>query len=388
MTLWRIRATVDDRPGFLAVLAASLALRSVNILSVQVHATEAGAVDDFLVDAPDGLSEDDLRAAVVKGRGRDPWVRRADAHGLVDPPTRLIELATRLVCEGEELASALTTLLGEVLVTWRPEPAPERDGFTDHAMLLPDPAGGTLQVRRLEPSFTPGEYARAHALINLAAAVARQPLTRAQVLLPDGTEVTVRPADAQDTDAVRQLHERCSARSRYRRYLAGSGIPSEAAVRRLLTPANGYALVAEISRPADPAQVLAHEISRPADPAQVLAHEISRPADPAQVPAHEPEDEIVALANLVWDGPDAELGILVADAWQRRGLGTALSRRALALAARAGREAVHVHTHADNSPMIRTMHRLKLPLLVETDGAIVTLSVALRAGTGSPSRAR
>jgi GNAT superfamily N-acetyltransferase len=346
MTLWRVRATVDDRPGFLAVLAASLALRSVNILSVQVHATEAGAVDDFLVDAPDALSEDDLRAAVVKGRGRDAWVRPADAHGLVDPPTRLIELATRLVCEGEELASGLTALLGGVLVTWHPEPAPERDGFTDHAMLLPDPAGGTLQVSRLEPPFTPGEYARAHALVDLAAAVAHQGLTRAQVLLPDGAELTVRPADAQDTDAVRRLHERCSARSRYRRYLAGSGIPSDSAMRKLLTPANGYALVADIG------------------------------------------DEIVALANLVWDGPEAQLGVLVADAWQRRGLGTALSRRALTLAARTGREVVHVHTHADNSPMIRTMHRLKLPLLVETEGPIVTLSVAVRAGTGSPSRAR
>ena len=166
------------------------------------------------------------------------------------------------------------------------------------------------------------------------------------MLLPDGAELTVRPADAQDTEAVRQLHERCSARSRYRRYLAGSGIPSDAALRRLLTPANGYTLVAET------------------------------------------QDQIVALTNVLWDGPEAELGILVADAWQRRGLGTALARRALALAARAGREAVHVHTHADNSPMIRTMHRLGLPLQVETDGPIVTLSVAVRAGSGSPSRAR
>jgi GNAT superfamily N-acetyltransferase len=360
MTLWRVRATVDDRPGFLAVLAASLALRAVNILSVQVHATEAGAVDDFLVDAPEALSEDDLRAAVSKGRGRDPWVRRADAHGLVDPPTRLIELATRLVSEGGELASALSTLLGDVLVTWRPELAPEREGFADHAMLLPDPAGGTLQVRRLEPPFTPGEYARAYALVDLAAAVARRSLTHTQVLLPDGTELTVRPADVQDTEAVRQLHERCSMRSRYRRYLAGSGIPSDAALRRLLTPVNGYALVAEVSRR----------------------------ADPAHVPAHEPGDEVVALVNLLWDGPEAELGILVADGWQRRGLGTALCRRALTLAARAGREAVHVHTHADNSPMIRTLHRLQLPLLVETDGPVVTLSVAVRAGTGNPSRAR
>src|SRR5204862_5608726 len=106
VALWRIRATVDDRPGFLAVLAASLALRKVNILSVQVHATEAGAVDDFLVDAPEELTEMDLHAAVIKGRGRDPWIRRADADGLRDAPTLLINLATQLV-DGAELPSAL-----------------------------------------------------------------------------------------------------------------------------------------------------------------------------------------------------------------------------------------------------------------------------------------
>src|SRR5213596_2825971 len=119
VALWRIRATVDDRPGFLAVLAASLALRSVNILSVQVHATEAGAVDDFLVDAPDSLSEAELLAAVVKGRGQDPWVRPADADGLRDGPTLLINLATRLVRDGGDLDAALAGLLGEVLVTRR-----------------------------------------------------------------------------------------------------------------------------------------------------------------------------------------------------------------------------------------------------------------------------
>src|SRR5256885_12697318 len=110
MALWRIRATVDDRPGFLAVLAASLALRSVNILSVQVHPTASGAVDDFLVDAPDALSEADLLAAVVKGRGRDPWVRRGAAQGLHDAPPLLINPATPPP-KREDLARAPPTLL-------------------------------------------------------------------------------------------------------------------------------------------------------------------------------------------------------------------------------------------------------------------------------------
>src|SRR5512142_3212773 len=112
MTLWRIRASVDDRPGYLSVLTASLALRSVNILSVAVHAAEGGGVDEFLVDAPGALTEEDLLAAVVKGRGRDPWIARADARGLVDPPARALGLAARVLRDPEELGDALVALLG------------------------------------------------------------------------------------------------------------------------------------------------------------------------------------------------------------------------------------------------------------------------------------
>ena len=112
MALWRIRATVDDRPGYLSVLTASLALRGVNILTVQVHTTEVGAVDDFLVDAPDALDEAELIAAVERGRGRDCWVARSEARGLADQPTRVLGLANRLVARPGRAGEALRALLG------------------------------------------------------------------------------------------------------------------------------------------------------------------------------------------------------------------------------------------------------------------------------------
>ncbi len=169
MTLWRLRATVDDRPGFLAVLTASLALRSVNILSVQVHATEAGAVDDFLIDAPASLSEEDILDAVRRGRGRDPWLSTTDARGLVDEPTRVLGLAALVLADPPELAAVLAALLPGATVTKRPGAAP--DGFTDTAIQLTDPAGGSLLAHRAAPAFTPAEYARAHAMVQLARAV-------------------------------------------------------------------------------------------------------------------------------------------------------------------------------------------------------------------------
>src|SRR5919107_5822163 len=159
MALWRIRATVDDRPGYLSVLTASLALRSVNILAVQVHTTEAGAVDDFLVDAPDTMSEADMLGAITRGRGRDAFVARAEAQGLADQPTRALALAGRLVPDPDALGESLVALLDADEVRWRPEAAPGQ-GFAGGRMTLADPAGGGFEVVRGEPAFTPAEYAR------------------------------------------------------------------------------------------------------------------------------------------------------------------------------------------------------------------------------------
>jgi hypothetical protein len=169
MALWRIRVTVDDRPGYLSVLTASLALRSVNILAVQVHTTEAGAVDDFLVDAPDTMTEPDLLAAIARGRGRDAFVSRAEAQGLADQPTRVLALAGRLVRDPDSLGEALVALLDAGEVRWRPEPPVGGIGFAPRRMMLADPAGGSYEVVRREPAFTPAEFARAQGLAEVSA---------------------------------------------------------------------------------------------------------------------------------------------------------------------------------------------------------------------------
>jgi hypothetical protein len=170
MALWRVRATVDDRPGFLAVLTASLALRSVNILTVQVHATEAGAVDEFLVDAPESLSADELLDAIRRGRGRDPWVCRTDARGLVDEPTRVLGIAATVAADPRQLEQALRALLGDCEISRSHGSVEHRAGFTQTVMVLADLAGGALVVRREAPAFTPAEFARAQALVQVAAA--------------------------------------------------------------------------------------------------------------------------------------------------------------------------------------------------------------------------
>jgi GNAT superfamily N-acetyltransferase len=345
MALWRIRATVDDRPGFLAVLTASLALRAVNILAVQVHTTEAGAVDDFLVDAPDALTAADLANAVEKGRGRDPWVSRAQAQGLVDPPTQALGLAGRVVRDPDALGDGLRQLLGGdfrasatgTSVVWRPADERPRSGFDGGVMRLPDPHGGTYEVTRAAPGFTPAEYARAQALVDLAGAATAQPAAGAVLLLPDGSEVVLRPATPDDLPAIAAMHERCSPRTRRRRYLGGSSGPTAAQLARLLDPRRCTTLLAELPHAGD---------------------------------------RVVAMANLVGEGTQAEVALLIEDGWQGRGIGTALLRRLGALAARVGYAALVAHAHVEDGPILRILHRIGRPS-IEQDGSVVTVTLPL-----------
>jgi GNAT superfamily N-acetyltransferase len=331
MALWRIRATVDDRPGYLSVLTASLALRSVNILAVQVHTTEAGAVDDFLVDAPDALSEADLLAAVTRGRGRDPFIAQAEAQGLADQPSRALALAGRLVTDPDALGEALGALLDANDVRWHPDQQDERPSFADERMTLTDPAGGAYEVVRGAPAFTPAEYARAQALVEMSGAVLRQHAQHATLLLPDGAELLIRPAGPDDTDAVRRLHGRSSVATLGRRYPAGP--PSDGRLRRLLTPAGGLTLVGQHG------------------------------------------DEVVAMANLLVEGDLGEVALLVEDAWQRRGVGTALLRRLVEYARHAGSAAVVAHAGADNVAMLRTLRRIGT-CTTDRDGNMLSVTLA------------
>ncbi|MGW5668562.1 N-acetyltransferase family protein, partial [Micromonospora sp. NPDC003776] len=86
---------------------------------------------------------------------------------------------------------------------------------------------------------------------------------------------------------------------------------------------------------------------------------------------------VVAMANLLGEGDEAEAALLVRDDWQRRGLGTALLRRLLGHAERAGYAAVLLHVQAENTPMLRAVRRLDRPTSVERDGSVLTVTVPL-----------
>lgn len=330
MALWRVRTTVDDRPGFLAVLTASLALRSINILSVQVHATESGAVDDFLVDAPSELTEDELLAAVVRGRGRDPWVHRTDARYLVDPPTEALAAAMRVVRDPDDLPDALATLLRAEVIQTDEVWVADRPGLVGGGLNLLDPVGGALRVTRDAPPFTPAEYARARALVDIATQTRRGAGVSWRVALPGGDEIDIRPATEADTQGIAAMHARCSSGTLRSRFLG----------------------------------------ARPL----VRLH----PEPSATLVATSGTGLVVATGVVAFDGAEAEMAVLVEDAAQNRGVGTAVIRRLREIATEVGADVLHAHTFRENLAMVRTIERLGVPVTRTCDGPLLTLSADLR----------
>ncbi|GHJ48061.1 hypothetical protein Cs7R123_54030 [Catellatospora sp. TT07R-123] len=157
----------------------------------------------------------------------------------------------------------------------------------------------------------------------------------------------LRTATEHDLDGIVDMHGRCSPDSLYRRYLSGAGAPPRAQLAKLL--AAGHTSVAIASGGAA-------------------------------------DGQLVAAAQLVAYGADtAEVAILVEDAWQRRGLGTALARRLVTRAIGAGLPTVLLHVLAANQPALRTFRRLLADgllaeaRLVDRDGPLLTFALSGRA---------
>ncbi|MEU8617644.1 GNAT family N-acetyltransferase [Streptomyces sp. NPDC048623] len=353
--LWRLRTTVRDTPGSLAALCGVLARRGVDILTLQTHPLAEGTVDEFLLRAPAGLEAGVLVREIAAAGGIDTWTERADAHDLVDTPTRVLGLATRTALDAAELPLALRQLLGRctlrsvppVSLSGRPtgDPAPVEGVLEETAMRLRDPNGGTLVIERPYLPFTPTEFARARALVELDARLGpRLPRGLDVLTLPEGNDITVRRADQRDLVAARALHDRCSDRTLALRYHGPVGDAGRY-LDHLLSPRFGRTLAVQTA-----------------------------------------SGRVVALGHLLWDGDETEVALLVEDEWQRRGIGSELLGRLVALAEEAGCDSVYAVTQSSNTGMVAAMRALNLPLDYQIEEGTLVITARLtgrRAGTAA-----
>ena len=153
-------------------------------------------------------------------------------------------------------------------------------------------------------------------------------------------ELTVRPVEAGDADRVRRLFGRLSPESIYRRFFTLFPAPPASVVRNLTA--------------------LDHS-----------DHEALAALD---------GDEIVALVS--WDRPahaagEAEIAVLVEDAWQHRGLGRSLVRMLTGEAARRGISVLNATVLTDNHPARHLATSVAHPDSVVLDGPETFYSFSL-----------
>lgn len=168
--LWRVRLTLDDEPGALEPLAAELARRGVNILTMHVHPLETGVRDELVVSAPATVQPEQLLAAAAAAGARDAQVWPTTALALADGQTKALSLAARVAADPTELSLAVTELLGPGALLDRAADSarPNSHGPYETELRLPTPWTGIFSVCRPDEPFTPAEVCRAHRLAEIA----------------------------------------------------------------------------------------------------------------------------------------------------------------------------------------------------------------------------
>ncbi len=178
--LWRVRATLPDRPGSLAVLATECGASQVNILGFQVFPGIDLVTDELVLDGPDGWADSDVTSLVERSGGTAVSVARCTEAALADQPTRYVQAAATILAAPAGFPDVLARLF---------DAEPESSGPVGQGQDVLDVSVGTVsvQVRRAAP-FTATEHARAAALAGLVDDVLARAETEAAAPAPGGSD--------------------------------------------------------------------------------------------------------------------------------------------------------------------------------------------------------
>jgi GNAT superfamily N-acetyltransferase len=331
VALWRVHVELEDRPGRLGELATAVGRSGCNILSLHVvgePADDGSVTDELLVKVPEGLDPAGMIAAVEQAGIPCTLLVRADATELADTATTALALARMVAADpGSAPQAAATLLRARIVEPGTPEVHTLRVGTAQ------------LHLARSWP-FTATELSRAAALLELAAqlSLSGTPSPAAGrpdpiLLLRDGSEVRLRTAVPADVPLIAAMHARCSPESRSARFLT--------ATRRL-----------------EP-----EELEQLTGPRTVLALTVDG-------------GSAVGMVNV---SPESSFALVVEDAWQSRGLGTALVRRAADLAAEHGAVELSAVTHTQNMKVTKLLRRAGLRPTAEISGGMLHVRAPLTA---------
>ncbi|GAB3381302.1 hypothetical protein GCM10027360_61890 [Amycolatopsis echigonensis] len=318
-------ATAPPVAGELCIGTDTQDLRAPATTAVTAEKTDAEA------------GESRVQAATVGTAARET-VAETTVRGLRDPAATALVAARRAIVDPGCRAPMLRMVLSADLVTLVPanEANPKRTEG-GHRAVFPFGDGQAYVARRRWVAFAEPELAQAAAFLELLAA-AEQNLAGPVVLdRPDGAAVVLRLGTPRDIDAIGAVHLRCSAKTLFNRYHTGLSTVPRKWLHRLLMPPRGTSLLAVCGR------------------------------------------DVIGFGQLIsqLDGT-AEVSLLVEDAWQRQGIGTALLARLAALAEAGGTTELSAIRLAGNDAMVRTAVRAGLQVETCSDDDTVLRLVAAR----------
>ena len=183
---FRVRASLTERPGALALLTTRCGEAGLNILGLQIFPDLGRVTDELVISAP----EDWTAAAVAKlvsGAGGDEVsVEPCTTHDLIDQPTRWLTAAQDVVSDPSVLPTVLEKLLG---------PHPEKWSATEHSRAaalsaLAESVGG----QSAPSASTPVQYDETGS--GIVAEIGGHVVGVAAFALTEGRELTIEVAPA------------------------------------------------------------------------------------------------------------------------------------------------------------------------------------------------
>jgi ribosomal protein S18 acetylase RimI-like enzyme len=156
--LWRVRTTLPDRPGSLALLAATCGEAGVNILGLQVFPGVESVTDELVLSTPDDWEVADLADLIGRSGGLSVSAGPCTEAALTDQPTRYVQAARSILAQPAAFPEVVARLFDA-----------ESDPIsgTDDADVMDMTVGDVqVQVRRTAP-FTATEHARGAAIADL-----------------------------------------------------------------------------------------------------------------------------------------------------------------------------------------------------------------------------
>ncbi len=154
--LWRVRATLPDRPGALAALAQECGAAGVNIVGFQAFPDAEQVTDELVVRTPDGWQSRDLVILVERAGAGEVVASRCSQDALVDQPTRYVEAARSVLAQPASFPDVVAHLFD----------ADVRPGGEPQDVMEMSVGEVLVQVRRTAP-FTAVERARGAAMADL-----------------------------------------------------------------------------------------------------------------------------------------------------------------------------------------------------------------------------